>query len=181
MTYWLFGLAPLVCWPLLLPLPSCLLQSCAAVQAFFGSLGHIGAFPCSLRRKFSSFLPLGVSCLHTHTLHTHTPTDAHLFYSLPEHPTLNPPRPRQLDLPPHAATPNASLCTGAHAAAARVELLRSLREVVSSSSSVSTLPPSKPASTAMSVTTRDGQREGFLRGRSTGIKQADPSSRTTTI
>lgn len=70
------------------------------------SLGHIGAFPCSLSRNFLPF-HLEYPATHTRT-HTHTRT-SFLSFLLPEHPTSLPPRARRFDLPPHDATPNASI------------------------------------------------------------------------
>lgn len=86
------GLAPLARWPLLL---SCCCSTHikylgTVPPAGSGSLGQVGAFPCSLRRNF--LLPSTWSILRTHTCtHTSTHTRAHLFSSLPQHPTLQPP------------------------------------------------------------------------------------------
>lgn len=81
------GLLPLARWPLLLSCCSTYSKYLGTVPpAGFGSLGHVGAFPCSLRRNF--LLPSAWSILRTHTS---THTRAHLFSSLPEHPTLPPP------------------------------------------------------------------------------------------
>lgn len=114
--------------PPLLAAPAALLLAAELCRraGFFWELGPHRSFSLQPQTKFSSFLPLGVSCLHTHThIHTHTNTRTSFLFS-PRTSHSHPPRPSQLDLPPHAATPNALLCTGALAAAARVELLRSL-------------------------------------------------------
>lgn len=139
MTYWPW-IGAIVCWSLL--------------QAFW-ELGPHRSFSLQPRTKFSSSFPYECPCVHT-LIHTH----ANLFSFSPRTSHSRPPRARRLDLVLQAATPNVYLCTGAHAASARVELLRSLRLSVPSSSA-STLPPSNLLATAMSVTTKHGQREGF--------------------
>lgn len=158
-----FGLAPLARWPLLLSSLQCLGYLGAVPPAGSGSLGHVGAFPCSRKSKFSSSFHLEYpACTHTHT---RTRMRTSFLFLSQNIPLSHPPRPRRLDLPPRAAaTPNVSISAGAHAAAGRavrVELLRSLRLSVF-------LAPRRARchhqacllATAMSVT-KDGQREGF--------------------